>query len=284
MAEPDDMSQATCMQKAFVVLRMILYFVGWLGCILAVSVWHIWNEKLLKALNLVQSAANKWEKACVFTYQLADLLQNPTSGPPTKDEYVDKCNFFLYSVSAGTVYAFIFFFATLALLFNRRVTFKYLEIGELCAAVLFFLSAMIAGALVTNGIRKSCDYYLSNDFCTGGCQNQRSDSSCAATVNYGFTHRYVILQDLKDYMKWMVIVQDGVWTACVAFFLLATILFIRYRTIHRQGSSASSKYKNFDSDTTETGDNATEMGAVADPGYETKDPSPMGDPEGNPFG
>lgn len=51
-------------------------------------------------------------------------------------------------LSRSTIYAFIFFVVTAALLCNKRVKMKYLEIGELIAAVVLFFSVMITGALV----------------------------------------------------------------------------------------------------------------------------------------
>jgi hypothetical protein len=92
------------------------------------------------------------------------------------------------------------------------------------------------------------------------------------------------IADFADAMKWMFILRDAVWVASAAFFLMAVILFIRYRTVHtaaRQPSQTAKKYKQFDGS---EGESSTEMGGVSDMGYET--PASSVDPsteEANPF-
>jgi hypothetical protein len=51
-------------------------------------------------------------------------------------------------VHCSTVYAFAFFCITTALLCNKRVKYKYLEIAELIFAVVLFISTLVAASLV----------------------------------------------------------------------------------------------------------------------------------------
>eukprot|EP00036_Acanthoecidae_sp_10tr_P010306 CAMPEP_0182915684 /NCGR_PEP_ID=MMETSP0105_2-20130417/476_1 /TAXON_ID=81532 ORGANISM="Acanthoeca-like sp., Strain 10tr" /NCGR_SAMPLE_ID=MMETSP0105_2 /ASSEMBLY_ACC=CAM_ASM_000205 /LENGTH=295 /DNA_ID=CAMNT_0025052565 /DNA_START=60 /DNA_END=947 /DNA_ORIENTATION=+ len=281
MAEPEDMSDATCMQKAFVCLRTALYFTAFITLIVSVSVWHIWNDKMLDALNF-RTQQDSYEKACVFTDQFATyykaLVEGQNPQPPTDQDYVNKCNFFLYSVVVGTVYAFVFFGITAAIFCNKRVKFKYLEIGELFAAAVLVFSAMVASSLVTHGMSKSCEYYLSDDFCSSFCQRERSSDTCADTVKFVLGRSVASkIADFKDYMAWMEVLRDAMWIGTAAFFLLALILFIRYRTVHRQSIDVSKrKYADLD------GESTTEMGTATDMGYDTQESSPTQD-EGNPF-
>jgi hypothetical protein len=86
-------------------------------------------------------------------YTALTLLLPPPPPPPPPPLLPalqkQQCNFFLYSGSVGTVYAFVFFVVTLCLLRNKRVKFKYLEITELFFALLLFFSSLAAGSVVS---------------------------------------------------------------------------------------------------------------------------------------
>jgi hypothetical protein len=150
------------------------------------------------------------------------------------------------------VYAFTFFCITTALFCNKRVKYKYLEIGELIFAVALFISTLVAASLVTSGVSKSCTYYTSDAFCNAYCRDERSGPSCPETFRYilnTYDDDDSEAKNFADVMQWMFILRDAVWVASAAFLLMAIILFIRYRTVHRGGRqppNTEKKYKQFD--------------------------------------
>lgn len=48
-----------------------------------------------------------------------------------------------------------------------------------------------------------------------------------------FLARYLTCGSIAA-IKWLYILRNGLWAACIAFVVLATILLIRYRTVHRR--------------------------------------------------
>eukprot|EP00035_Acanthoeca_spectabilis_P018440 m.391559 g.391559 ORF g.391559 m.391559 type:complete len:288 (-) comp16760_c1_seq6:5585-6448(-) len=254
MNEPADMERATAAQKAFVILRVCLYLAAWVSLALSVSVWHVWTPKFLTVMNDVQAQLgdSKFKTVCVITDQWASYMTATTVEEleqlyPTSSKYRDECNFYLYSCIAGIVYAFVFFVVTSCILRNNRVKLKYLEILELSMAVLLALSCLVAASLATDGIAKSCKIFTTNsNFCGDDCQRNRKSSSCGDTMAYAAAgnSNTPFASDaaaLKDSIKWLYILRNGLWAACIAFVVLATILLIRYRTVHRRAAGRDAR-------------------------------------------
>lgn len=122
---------------------------------------------------------------------------------------------------------------------------------------------------------------MSDEGCNALCQRDRPASTCDATAKYVLNLiRFGDLKDMQDYVKWMIILRDGVWAAAVSFLLMAIILFIRYRTVHHTARKQPSKYKEFDGP---SGESTTEMQAVSDLGYDSHPSTEPPSEEGNPF-
>eukprot|EP00041_Stephanoeca_diplocostata_P029899 m.891760 g.891760 ORF g.891760 m.891760 type:complete len:275 (+) comp23653_c0_seq32:300-1124(+) len=260
MNDPKDIKEATCLQFFMVILRAILYFMAFIGSMMAVVAYEVWRGKIKSKRQGFEGKVNPFN----WFLWLLECSEACVSQSTTD---INLGNTVVVSAGAAFGWGFLMFVITILLLCNKKVKVKQSIIIESVIAGVLMMMTFISACIVTVENAKTCSTLSSK--ASSGCQKL----SCQDLYHVCYNGPQQLYGDGSGYYRAMIIIQDGLWTSCLSYFVLSIMLYIRFRNARSQKKN----YSTFDQQQ-QAGTTSKELDNPAG-GESSTDP----DGEGNPF-